>query len=64
MDAGPAGLAPLCGVFVDVDRVEPAEYRHDPIVITGRRPDDEERVPAPEPETSAYMWESWSGQEI
>ena len=35
MDAGPAGIAPLRGVIVDVDRIEPAEHLHDTVVLAG-----------------------------
>src|SRR5204863_2700531 len=35
MDTGPAGLPPLCGVIVNVDRIESAEHLHHTIVLTG-----------------------------
>ena len=49
VDAGPAGIAPLRGVIVDVDWVTTLEHLHGAIVLASSYLDDQDRMPTAQP---------------
>src|SRR5436189_3007150 len=45
VDASPAGIAPLRGVIVDVDRITPLKHLHGAIMLASSYPNDQDRMP-------------------